>query len=101
MSVFGTPENPNPPTKTVVSDFISDMASCAEETILLIAGRAVVVEKKRGVMALRRAEKSICRCIVFVVEIVNGTVRKGHNVRARELRASSGVSRTFRTSWSM
>jgi hypothetical protein len=70
MSVFGTPENPNPPTRTVVSDFMSLIASCAEDTILLIAGRMLVVEKKRGVRPFRRALKRNCRCIVNVVGIV-------------------------------
>jgi hypothetical protein len=54
----------------VVSDFMSLIASCAVETILLIAGRTVVVEKKRGVRALRRALKRNCRCIVKIVGIV-------------------------------
>lgn len=71
MSVEGTPENPNPPTRTVVSDFMSLIASCAEDTILLIAGRMVVVEKKRGVRALRRAAlKRNWRCILRIVGIV-------------------------------
>jgi hypothetical protein len=75
MSVLGTPEKPNPPTRTVVSDFMSLIASCAEETILLIAGRIVVVEKNRGVRPLRRAAlKANCRCIVNVVGIVKQSV---------------------------
>lgn len=74
MRVFGTPEKPKPPTSSVESDFMSLMASCAEETILLIAGRDALAEKKRMPVAgpRRRAEKSrdlciaegFCRCTV-------------------------------------
>jgi hypothetical protein len=69
MRVFGTPEKPNPPTKTVVSDFMSLIASCAEETILLIAGRDALAEKNRMPVAgpRRRAVKRRERCIVRVV----------------------------------
>jgi hypothetical protein len=85
MSVFGTPEKPNPPTSTVVSDFMSLIASCADETILLIAGRMVVVEKKRGVRPLRRALKRNCRCIVNVVGIVKQCRGKGNELQVEWL----------------
>jgi hypothetical protein len=41
INELGTPENPNPPTSTVVLPFISLIASCAESQILLIALLAV------------------------------------------------------------
>jgi hypothetical protein len=69
MSVLGTPEKPNPPTRTVESDFISLMASCAEGYILLMAHRLAELEKKRIAGALRRAAKRYVRCIVKVEEL--------------------------------
>lgn len=68
MSVFGTPEKPKPPTKTVVSDFMSLMASCAEETILLIAARWLLPEKNRMPVAgpVRRAAKRYDRCMLVI-----------------------------------
>ena len=78
MRVFGTPEKPNPPTKTVVSDFMSLMASCAEETILLMAGRDALAEKNRKPVAgpRRRAENRRERCIVRVVLVNRNVTRK-------------------------
>jgi hypothetical protein len=46
------------------------MASCADDTILLMAGRMVVVLKNRGVRACRRAVKRKWRCILTVVGIL-------------------------------
>jgi hypothetical protein len=92
MSVAGTPEKPNPPTRTVVSDFMSLIASCAEETILLMAGRMVVVEKKRGVRPLRRALKRNCRCIVNVLGIVKQFRRKGCGLEAEKLKVARSHS---------
>lgn len=81
MRVFGTPEKPKPPTKTVESDFMSLIASCADETILLIAGRDVLAEKKRMPVAgpRRRAEKRRDRCIVEV--LVAKWYKKGGRAR--------------------
>lgn len=69
INVFGTPEKPKPPTSNVESDFMSLIASCADEKILLIAGRADVVEKKRMTLPFRRPAKWNVRCIVrdFVI----------------------------------
>lgn len=66
MRVFGTPEKPKPPTSRVESDFMSLIASSAEETILLIAGRDALAEKKRMPVAgpRRRAAKRRDLCIV-------------------------------------
>jgi hypothetical protein len=64
MRVFGTPLNPNPPTSTVVSDFMSLRASCAEGYILLISDLREVEEKKRVARPPRRAVKRNVRCIV-------------------------------------
>ena len=47
INELGTPENPNPPTSTVVLPFISLIASCAESQILLIALLAVKDENSR------------------------------------------------------
>lgn len=47
ISVFGTPENPKPPARTVEEPFMSAMASLAEPHLLSIARAAVVTEKFR------------------------------------------------------
>ena len=78
MRVLGTPEKPNPPTRTVESDFMSLIASCAEETILLMAGREALAEKNRMPVAgpRRRAEKRRERCIVRFVVVSREELRK-------------------------
>lgn len=52
MSVLGTPEKPNPPTRSVESPFTSLTASAAEGTTLSIALWAEDAEKFRRHMGL-------------------------------------------------
>lgn len=82
MSVFGTPEKPNPPTRTVESDFISLIASCAEETILLMAGREALAEKNRMPVAgpRRRAENRRERCIVRFLVVSREVSKKTSSI---------------------